>query len=268
MSTFPCKRGCTNPQTKRPLWHSFDLRAPPGYSGRAAKYCPLAPESAGGPEATPAPTVAAAPTPPPSEPKAAPPPPPAPKPGLLQRLTFTGRTATVESSKTVAANQVVSDFYVDAPHTLAFVNMGYTGLRWVTHTVDDWLEIPHIPDKFFVLSDFQKASIESDPKLNWYTRGVTWLMKRLGAKNREEAHGLIDGLDFFGHFGGLFAVIVKHYMDGVRDSPKLKKRKQEAEARAAERARLKAQGLREVSAFGGSGSEADRQPAHAGRAPA
>ena len=225
MTRSQCKLGCTNPKTRRPMFHDHEYDCPLFKGERPTMENGPLPSTPG-----PAPPPSPARTPPASGT-----PPLAAKKGLLQKLGFGNKVATIESSAATPQNQVVTDFYIDQAHTIELWNIGSKVGKFLTDSLDDWLEIAHIPDKFFMLSEFEKRSIEENLKDNWFTRGGTWLMKRFGAKTREEAHGYIDGLAFFSHFGGLFAVIFRHYQLGIKKSPMLARRKMAAAERAAKR---------------------------------
>jgi len=230
MPAFICKKGCMNPPGSRfagkPRWHQKRAECPfePEYTGPRSREQPPIPEQLTKPvEPGPSEEVAIAkPTP------------------STTRLTFPARTAEVikgGGGAIPAAEPEEIDFIVDGPHTIAFFDFTFGVVKWTTYTVDDWLEYSnHIPEKQFHLSSTALMSIQEEER-NWYSRIATRICKWAGAKTRLEAHGMIDGLVFLQTFGGLAIAIVTHYRVAFKESPKLKRRKEEKARKAQMRAK-------------------------------
>ena len=129
----------------------------------------------------------------------------------------------------------VVDYIVDAPHTLAACGLGFGVLRTGSHLLDDYMGTKdHIPDKTLSgrsrwdVSPVGKISIANEPR-NWYSRAVTFVTKRAGAKNQAAAHGMIDAASFAEGFAGLGVALFVHHKKAWKESPKRK----EAEAKKA-----------------------------------
>ena len=155
-----------------------------------------------------------------------------------ETITFTDSQASVTKGSTKPIQPVVVDYIVDGPHTKALCNFGFRAIYFVHVQVDeivfDWQR--HLPKEQFKLSDNAEMSIELDPR-NFYSRGVTWFTKNIcQAKNLQAAHTAIDSILFFEAFGGIFVALLFHYREVYKNSPKLKKKRDEKARLKAERA--------------------------------
>ena len=157
-----------------------------------------------------------------------------------QAITFTDSRAEVTKGTGKPPEPIVVDYIVDAPHTKAFCNFCFRVVYFVHVKVDEWAFDwhQHLPKVQFQLSQNAEMAIEMDPR-NFYSKGVTWFTKNVcQAKNLQAAHSAIDSILFFEAFGGIAVALIFHYENVYRNSPKLKKRREEkARAKAAAMAR-------------------------------
>lgn len=219
MTTYQCTKGCRDPRAKDGLmWHYSPNECPaeaynpdvhPGRPGKMrakghpgpgkpAEVVPRAKLSVGAP------------------------------PG--QGITFTDSRAQVTKGTTKPAEVVVVDYIVDGPHTKAFVNFIFRVGYFVHVKVDEWAFDwhKHLPREQFQLTKNAEMSIEMYPR-NFYSRGVTWVTKNIfQAKNLQAAHAAIDGVLFFEAFGGIGVALIFHYEEVYKNSPKMKKKREEA----------------------------------------
>jgi hypothetical protein len=221
-----CVKGCRDPKAKDGLmWHEsvnecpFEDYNPKVFAGRPGKM-----RAKGHPGVQAAQPSAA--------PKAAP-------IGLSVRresITFNDSPASVTKGQAKPVEVVVVDYIVDAPHTKGFCNFAFRVVYFFHVQLDeiafDWHK--HLPKEQFQLTPNAEMSIDMTPR-NFYSRGVTWVTKNLfQCKNLESAHNAIDSILFFEAFGGIGVALIMHYREVYKNSPKLKKKREE-------KARLKAQ---------------------------
>jgi hypothetical protein len=210
MPSWQCEKGCLGPDGT-PKWH------------RKRGDCPKEPFYKGPPDAGKAgPGSGDAPA------GSSHPPQPAPKPA--GGLTFKDSKAEVvkgDASKKAAAAQIV-DFIVDGEHTVLAWNLGLGGAWYIFAGIDLFVfgSDKHLPKNQFKLSDTATQVIIPGQPRNNYARAVTFLCKKAGATNIEQAHGMIDTLGFIEGFGGLIVVIAWHYK-GLMNDPELKKKREE-----------------------------------------
>jgi hypothetical protein len=156
----------------------------------------------------------------------------------ISGLNFPESTAEViKGGPTPVLEPVEVDYIVGAERTLSIWNFGFRAIMQVTIWVDEWYEWEHhIPARFFQVSKTGEMAINEQPR-NFYARAVTWVCKRAGCKTLEQANSLIDSVLFFETFGGLAVVIVLHYRQVFKESPKVlrKKKAKEAKEEAAKR---------------------------------
>jgi hypothetical protein len=156
-------------------------------------------------------------------------------------ITFTDKKADVTKGTSKPTELVVVDYILDGPHVLALWNFGlrvvYFGHVQVDVFVFDWHQ--HLPEKQFVLSKNAEMSISLEPR-NFYARVATWFTKNIcQAKNLKDAQTAVDSILFFEAFGGIFVAVFMHYQKVWRESPKLKKRREEkARAKALKEGRV------------------------------
>jgi hypothetical protein len=153
-------------------------------------------------------------------------------------ITFSDSKAQVTKGSSKPVEIVAVDYVVDGPHTKAFVNFLFRVGYFVHVKVDEWAFDwhKHLPKEQFQLTKNAEMSIEMDPR-NFYSRGVTWVTKNIfQAKNLQQAHAAIDGVLFFEAFGGIGVALIFHYEEVYKNSPKLKKKREEAARRKAMKA--------------------------------
>jgi hypothetical protein len=199
-----CPNGCIDPRTKQPKFHTLDADG---------KYnCPKAPGT-------------------PPEPA------PAPKPATAEKPKGTrvkvGTSAPGFSDKPPEVTKGGSALILTPPEEIDFIvgkervkeawNLGFGVVYFVHSQEADWLEVKPLPRAQFRVSENGELTIEMEPR-NFYARAVTWVCKRAGAKNVEEANRLLDSVFFFSAFGGVVVALVVWHKTAFKDSPKLKRR--------------------------------------------
>jgi hypothetical protein len=229
MTTYQCTKGCRDPKAKDGLmWHYspnecphevFNPNVHPGRPGKQrSKNHPGTPaQPAKAAEVTPRARVSV---------------------GSGEGITFTDSKAQVTKGTSKPTEPVVVDYIVDAPHTKAFCNFVFRGAYFVHVKVDEYLFDwhKHLPKEQFQLTKNAEMSIEMDPR-NLYSRAVTWFTKNVcQCKNLQAAHSAIDGILFFEAFGGIGVALIFHYEEVYKNSPKMKKKREEAARKKAIRA--------------------------------
>jgi hypothetical protein len=147
---------------------------------------------------------------------------------IIKRTQGQTVRSSIQPSVAIEPKKEEVKFVIDSTHTKTFYNdLIYPAIRYGTHLADDWLEIKYIDDKYFTLNNFALSQIRDDNPNNLYARGATAVLKVLGAKTKESAEGMIDDASFLMVFGELLGVVALHYVKGIKESPKLKRRKEE-----------------------------------------
>ena len=225
--TFQCEKGCRDPKAKDgKMWHAtlnecpyedYRPNLPPGRPGKMKA------------RGHPGPGVATQ-----AQPVAKPATAPAETRLATTAITFSDQKADVTKGA-ATPKPVVVDYIVDWPHTEALWNFGFRVMYFGHVKVDEWFFDwhKHLPKEQFQLSKNAKMAAEVDPR-NMYSRAATWFCKNIvRAPNLQAAHAAIDSIIFFEAFGGIFVALIFHYEHVWRESPKLKKRREEKAKRAA-----------------------------------
>lgn len=226
MSRYRCAKGCTRI----------------GIGGRrvpqvhySKKECPYEPEYAGPKTASTessAPPQAAPPAAVEAEPSSKPSPAPPPKKGLL---SFGSRPATVTSRAATTAPTVEAEWEVDEDHALSWWEMVDNIVLRGIHMLDGLLQVKPYEGGVLV----HNSADEELLKKRFSRRIVTRITRWLGAKNQEEAHGIIDSGGILLLLSGMFFAVGAHFLEAWKTSPVLAKRRKEKEEK--DKARKKVQ---------------------------
>lgn len=225
MTRGPCPRGCRDKRTGKASYHNFPDRGGPGG-------CPQLPDGSARAVSVVGET-----------PSGGTPPPAAAKPRVepkFQTVTLSDKKASVEMFQPGPMPGQKPTFKIGIEATKSFFSLFFKGVRFITHTIDDYLRISYIPDQNFQLNNFELMSIEREPQTNYFTRFASGTLIFFGAKTKEQAEGWINDLSFLATFGGLFIVIGRHYSKGIKESPRLKENKEKSLLRKAEMERSRA----------------------------
>lgn len=190
---YRCKKGCLQPQSKRPMWHASRRECPfePEFGGAAPGTTPAgtpAPDSGPAPESSTPPAAAGQP------------PGPAKKPGVLG---FGRKTATTTTRTAPSTQEVKPEWEVDEDHALSFFELLDNIIVRAIRFFDGVLGCKKFDGHVLINSSADEELV----KKKMGRRLVTNVTKALGATTQEEAHGIIDSggvLVIIG--GGLFSV--------------------------------------------------------------
>lgn len=216
-----CSRGCVYPvghrYAGRPKWHDQPDLCPkhPDFGKRVA---PPVEERKAEPS-----TASAAPT-------------------GKSKLTRSGTAAEIVKAPAALAakKDAVVDFILDGPHVIIMWNTAANAGHDLHKLEARYVKMAAISKEQFILNENQLDTIRGYER-NFYARGCTFLLKKIGAKNLKQAQAMVSSGEFMYSFFGLgIALLVWHY-HAVKDSPRAKENAANKEKKRLEK--LKRQGV-------------------------
>ena len=226
--SYRCRKGCKN-RSRDGDWHDRKSDCP--YEPEYRQPTPAQPTVGAG-----APEPATATSPPPSAPSA-----PTPRKIGLSELVLSdkgGPSATVQSRNplTPAKETVTQDWILDPAYSRRAWVLAYGGVEYGVNAWGRYWENPKpIDHAIFEFSNAQNVNFESPD--SYMCRLPTWFLKQMGCTTLQEAQSLVDDAEFIRFVAAPLVGSAEYMWTSYQDSPKLKKARDEAEARAA---RLKA----------------------------